>query len=1106
MLLSLQKIKERLRTHWLIAALPLLTSVSAIGAELALQVNQEGYYRYGDKSAFLFLDEPIEDVLRRSPGNGNYFSLMVVNSNWQPGEEVNEGEGSDGEYANLTIYRAGDIGAALGEVLPDAEGNPTGKYMYEWKFDNFRVVDPDPEFGPLPDPDEEYRVILWAMEREAADESIGEDAEDAEDAGWWSPLRGHHQVVYMSHPFKVHNDVMRNKYMELANAAFKYFYAHRLGQPTDAGVLAAEGFVPGELAHEAFHADPVPCYNNWCVSGTTPAGPIQKAVGGGTAWADAADFGVYPVNHAFSAWTLLNAVESNPDSFQLNAIIGAPGDAGYFYENNRYYNLLTEIEIGSQFMLNLSPGTNAAGVPFLYPHKIHNQNWDDASAWSPEIELGVRPAYVEGSTNISDPGQDYNLRSATLPSTAATLAVCRTGAHLARLMHRFGKYEQRDRWLDAAVDALNTARVNAVVLYPASYGVDEGDNPRMFPNGGGPYGDNNVSDDEFACVTELYLTHYAMGVADNSYRQQVIDSAYYAEPRQDKELLGFDADFSYVNVATTAWLSLLSADNDLNLGRIEGTIMGWAEGAENHLRSHNSSSNPTANEMTHYPHYWSASHPEDWWWGSNPASLGHGILLTHVAKILFERATTVMTDSESTVDPADNVYLTLANRAASGAMRVMDYMLGMNALEQTFITGFGDVAETATHDRMSYHYVKADPENRAFPRGWLTGGPQNDWESCFSGGELNSNGESTWERGSRFWDSASDAHGMNVHIAHGGTFWGPEIEDTNREGSNYDGVRRYNMNVTNFTEVPGNILARYMSERVSLGESTTVLHIPLENGNQLLPIPPAMVYAKAWSQTGIPTDTLRTKFEPALFGWCTKENAINYNAHLTWMALAAGTILPDIQEAHADPENWDWRNTSSTTPDTPFYIERKDEFPGGYCNRIVVTNPSQVPVNWVMEMFEPHAIYESWNINLHSLGGNRYAVDGSRASLPWCEVNDPDCAGHFQTIGSGETFGDLGYCVYTGTAAAVENFNVTTSIHSESETGYCADITVRNDGPVAVDTWEAVVNVNGTVTQAWNMNYTQNGNTVRFTPNGGAWVSHLEPQQQTHSTGFCVSY
>jgi endoglucanase len=55
-------------------------------------------------------------------------------------------------------------------------------------------------------------------------------------------------------------------------------------------------------------------------------------------------------------------------------------------------------------------------------------------------------------------------------------------------------------------------------------------------------------------------------------------------------------------------------------------------------------------------------------------------------------------------------------------LRSMDYVMGTNAMDISYVTGYGEKAETDTHDRWAWTVG----QDAFWPKGWLSGGPNNE--------------------------------------------------------------------------------------------------------------------------------------------------------------------------------------------------------------------------------------------------------------------------------------------------------------------------------------------------------------------------------------------
>lgn len=366
--------------------------------------------------------------------------------------------------------------------------------------------------------------------------------------------------VGTSVPFTVTGEPL---HPDLGRQAMQYFYFHRMGTPVEAAHLQSAAH-----AHAALHPGDksVPCYRNWCGKEGGSGGAEQRLNVAGS-WADAGDFGIYPVNHAVSAWTLLNLYERRPGAY-------ADGSLSVPERANGVPDVLDEVAYGSRFMSGMLPETGLAS------HKVHNHAW---SAF-PVKDIAAENALA---------------RSAMPPSTNATYAVARNNAQLARVLRKFDAGRASVLWASAQ-DAWRRAEARPDVDHPpAGDAVDA--------EGGGDYPDTGNSDDRYAAAAELYLT--AEQRADGSargYRTAVTGSAHYGE---------IDA-FDWSRVAATGSLSLLTVPNGLppaDLSRMRESLRTVADSLVATQRGEG------------YPALISGAAPYPW--GSNSAVVNRMILL-----------------------------------------------------------------------------------------------------------------------------------------------------------------------------------------------------------------------------------------------------------------------------------------------------------------------------------------------------------------------------------------------------------------------------------------------------------------------------------------------
>lgn len=243
------------------------------------------------------------------------------------------------------------------------------------------------------------------------------------------------------------------------------------------------------------------------------------------------------------------------------------------------------------------------------------------------------------------------------PSTAATLNLAATAAQCARIWLDFDT-EFADQCLVAAESAWQAARENP--------GIYAGNNPG---SGGGNYEDQNVSDEFYWAAAELYIT---TGKAE--YREYLLASEHFAE---------VDA-FDWGHTAPLGTLSLLAVDNDLpwqQLTTLEVAMLDYAE-----------------QMITAQADGYGALIDEDYPWGSN------GLILNNM--LLMGAAYSHASREPSYLD----------------AVRLgMDYILGRNALNKSFVAGYGAYPMLHPHHR----FWANDPAH-GFPQppaGALSGGP-----------------------------------------------------------------------------------------------------------------------------------------------------------------------------------------------------------------------------------------------------------------------------------------------------------------------------------------------------------------------------------------------
>ena len=291
-------------------------------------------------------------------------------------------------------------------------------------------------------------------------------------------------------------------------------------------------------------------------------------------------------------------------------------------------------------------------------HKAHDEKWTG---------LGVAPA------------DDDKKRIIKPPTTAATLNLAACAAQAARLWKELDR-DFADRCLEAAEKAYKSAKKHDDMYAPLDESV-----------GGGAYGDDDVSDEFYWAAEELYITtggkdylsdakdskHYmtvpqTLGSGENTDTVGSFDWGCTAAPGTFSALLnkaeGYDKGTESLKAAAEHYLSLEKAQG-----------YGLPYGAS--TLSYNDSD-------------------KGYVWGSNSFAADNSIVLAYAA---------VFSDGSD------------ADRYTDGALAGMDYLLGRNAMDCSYVTGYGTHTTENPHHRWWSNQI-----DEAFPKapcGVLSGGP-----------------------------------------------------------------------------------------------------------------------------------------------------------------------------------------------------------------------------------------------------------------------------------------------------------------------------------------------------------------------------------------------
>nr|MDT0656631.1 glycoside hydrolase family 9 protein [Micromonospora sp. DSM 115978] len=261
------------------------------------------------------------------------------------------------------------------------------------------------------------------------------------------------------------------------------------------------------------------------------------------------------------------------------------------------------------------------------------------------------------------PEDDPELRELHPPSTAATLNLAATAAQCVRL---YAPYDAAfaNRCRTAATAAYAAAKAN-----PTRY-ADPNDG-----NGGGTYSDDNVSDEFYWAAAELYLS-----TGGQSYLNDLMASPHHTGDVFDPN------GFGWGSTAALGRLDLATVPSGLTTAernRIRASVISAADA---HLAT-------AAGQAYGLP---MPGGRGSYFWGANSNIINNAVVLATAYD--------------------------LTGRVAyrDGAVQGMDYILGRNALNQSYVTGWGEKAAENQHSRIFGNQYDESLPNP--PAGSIAGG------------------------------------------------------------------------------------------------------------------------------------------------------------------------------------------------------------------------------------------------------------------------------------------------------------------------------------------------------------------------------------------------
>ncbi|MEW2119354.1 glycoside hydrolase family 9 protein [Streptomyces sp. NPDC005474] len=273
------------------------------------------------------------------------------------------------------------------------------------------------------------------------------------------------------------------------------------------------------------------------------------------------------------------------------------------------------------------------------------------------------------------PSDDPQKRELHPPTTEATLNLAATAAQAARL------YRSYDRPFAAHALAVARKAWAAALAHPALH-ADPND-----ATGGGAYNDTDAQDEFYWAATELYLS-----TGEKAFEQYILNS-----PINTADIflpLGFD----WARTAAAARLDLATVPSKLpGRDRIRQSVV---KGADRYLAT-------LAAQPYGMPY---APDANVYDWGSNAQVLNNAVVIATAYDISG------------------------ASKYRDGALQSMDYLLGRNALNMSYVTGYGEVNSHQQHSRWYAHQL--DPNMPSPPPGTLAGGANSSIQDPYAQSKL----------------------------------------------------------------------------------------------------------------------------------------------------------------------------------------------------------------------------------------------------------------------------------------------------------------------------------------------------------------------------------
>jgi endoglucanase len=415
-------------------------------------------------------------------------------------------------------------------------------------------------------------------------------------------------------------------------------------------------------ARPAGHApELVTCFNKKDVRGNQWPGCdyTLDATGG---WYDAGDHGKYVVNAGISVWTLLNYYERTHQTRPERSDAFADGKVSIPERGNGVNDLLDEVRWEMNFLLGMQA---PEGAHMKLPKP--GQAWTSNTLEFIDVDVsGMAHHKVHGerwTAMPSAPDEDHAPRYAYPPSVTATLNLAANAAQCARVWRNIDPAFSK-KCLDSSQRAYAAALRHPDLLPFGAF------------SGGGGYGDRDASDEFYWAAAELFVT-----TGEDKYLEALKASPHFLlGPAEDGT-----GEISWGQTRTLGTISLAEVPNRLAPDEIARARANITAAADRYVSQAQSQGYAIPYASMKYE------------WGSNSTLLNHALVLGTAY------------DFTSKPEYRDHV------------IDALDYLLGRNPLDQSYVSGYGTRPLEHPHHRFWGHQF--DSKYPTPPPGALSGGP-----------------------------------------------------------------------------------------------------------------------------------------------------------------------------------------------------------------------------------------------------------------------------------------------------------------------------------------------------------------------------------------------